>query len=203
MVPLEVRHLASHMERLERALIPESDAEETYVKGRYPCIPLGSYYFVFLCDSAKKLYQHLYNPGPFARPSFLDVGCGIGAKVSLAMSLEFRAYGIEINKSYMEVAERLLISRYIWHGDAREYNKYKEMDIIYFYCPMVDRNLQLELEAAVYKGARDGAILIQCMKMNHDKRKEPLLFKIKGDIYLKSKNAELIGKARKFFEEEE
>lgn len=200
------RALFRHIHRLEEALIPRVSEKATYREGRYPCIHMGPDSFIKMVTRAKSLFDNLYNlryDSPFP-PKFLDVGCGIGARISLAQVLGFEGYGLEINPTYYKVAiHRLRLPKNrIFNVDARAFDNYKMFNIIYFYCPMADHRLQLELEEAVYQGAREGAILIQCLKQNHERDKEPLLHRLSMNIYLKSSDPVLIKKAEEFFEKE-
>jgi SAM-dependent methyltransferase len=86
---------------------------------------------------------------------FLDVGCGLGSKVWIAQELGFDAYGIEINKQYAEIAEEFVGPHRIICQDGVLYPDYDQYDVVYFFNPMPTS----ELEAAILKGAKQGAII--------------------------------------------
>ena len=94
---------------------------------------------------------------------FLDVGCGLGNKVFLARELGFDAYGIEVNKAYVEFAREFVGSNRIFCQDGITYPDYKTYDVIYFYNPMPAR----ELESAIINGARSGAVIYHAIGLQN------------------------------------
>ena len=128
------------------------------------CIALG---LLLANDSSKKL-------------KFIDVGCGIGTKLMLAADISYNivSHGIEINAQYVAKAKKLMEcynkkklcgdnvridSENIILGDARKHD-FSPYDILYFYCPMLDTAKQVELEAQLYKTAKEGALILANLK---------------------------------------
>lgn len=103
------------------------------------------------------------------KPKFIDVGCGIGSKVLVALSVGCNAYGVEYDPEYVEKARRLLevgtylsserAEKRIIHDDAMNLD-YSEYDIIYFYCPFADHEKERELEQHLVSTARPGALIL-------------------------------------------
>jgi SAM-dependent methyltransferase len=105
---------------------------------------------------------------------FIDVGCGIGTKVLAAQSLSdydygtVHAYGIEKEARYVGVARGLLSAAFdgeekakerIILGNALRYD-YGSFDIIYFYRPLCNPELQLKLEERILSTSKKGTIIL-------------------------------------------
>lgn len=142
--------------------------EKAHKKGRYEFIPLNVDHFIRLVSAAKKISQ-LVNPKAWKGDcawertcKFLEVGCGIGAKLLIARQL-FDAYGLEVQKSYVDKArmvngkgnENLIIRK-----DALKFNDYGDYDIIYFWCPFRDHEKEVELERRIYEQASENTVII-------------------------------------------
>ena len=101
---------------------------------------------------------------------FIDVGCGIGGKVKLAYDVfgyhDLRITGIEYAPHYVEIAQQLCQSKKnpkygptIIQGDARKHD-YSTYHIVYFYCPMMDHDGEVELEKQIFSTIRKNTIVI-------------------------------------------
>lgn len=144
--------------------------DEKAKRGEYPCIFLRHHHFVELMTAT---YNEI---GYLGQYSFVDAGCGLGHKLLLSHLLGFRQItGIEIEKDYIEEAEKLLTifnisishpKRHLYGGEITLVNKdilevdYSMFDVIYFYEPLCDEQKEREFETQVVKTARDGAIII-------------------------------------------
>ncbi len=96
---------------------------------------------------------------------FLDVGCGSGSKLLAAATLFDRADGLELDRVYVEQAQNLL--RHARHdrarvmqGDALSFDGYGDYDVIYFYEPIRNTELQVQLDRRIFATARKGTILV-------------------------------------------
>lgn len=161
---------------LERALTNDSEefARKKHVKGQYQYIPFEVDRFIEQVAAVRELlgYKETF--------SFIDIGCGIGSKVVLASALSFRAHGIEITRRYVTIARKVVANGnmgcvyaynandpQIIQGNAFKHD-YKPYDVIYFYCPMVDREKQRVLEEHIVKTAKSGAYIIANCRQNHE-----------------------------------
>lgn len=155
------RIISNLEDTIARMIIPAAEKERKKRDGEYEYIPLGLEAFQTQITVAHGLLADTANA------SFIDVGCGIGTKVALARLKFPRAYGIEITPEYAEVARRLLSrfntlsdkDEYIICGNALEHS-YKPYDVIYFYCPFMQPDLQIKLEQHLVKTAKKGAIFL-------------------------------------------
>lgn len=93
---------------------------------------------------------------------FLDVGCGLGSKVGIALSLGFDAYGIEINPYYAAIASEHVGTNRILCTDAVGFCNYANFDVIYFYNPMVSD----DIEQAIMANAKMGTIVYHAITLH-------------------------------------
>jgi SAM-dependent methyltransferase len=174
----QVAALASAYEVLERAiarpLTPPTKHKACYAAGRYPFIPLSPDWFMAQLREAKRI-------APDAA-TFIDVGCGIGSKVVLASCIGFRAAGIEIDRDYVKAAKDMLAMGWgggrVFQGDALKHD-YAEYDVVYFYCPMNDHELERQLEQRILETTKPGALILANLKMT-DWRGNKLVKSIQG-----------------------
>lgn len=151
----------------------EKRTREVKSDGGYKCIHLPINSFIsMLCDVIR---HHGWTLRQIERLKFLDVGCGVGQKVFLAQMLGFQSYGLELRKELIEEGNSLFQTvcgnRQYWgqkdeslnafiQGNALEFDRYGDFDIIYFYCPLFNRKMQQTLEERIAKTAKAGTIVI-------------------------------------------
>lgn len=88
---------------------------------------------------------------------FLDVGCGPGTKIRLAQRLfGLLGEGIEIDQKMAAVAS---VYTEVTLGDALDYKRYGDHEIIWLYRPFRDPDLEAELEQRIMEQMKPGAIL--------------------------------------------
>jgi len=110
---------------------------------------------------------HVYALGGNDRLKFVDVGCGNGFIPLLAQQMGFDAYGIEYNEEYVDYAIEMFGFKKksdwghltIQHANALRCN-YKKYDVVYYFCPIANNELQSKLEARIEKTMKPGAFLI-------------------------------------------
>lgn len=147
-----------------------NERNESIVKtdGGYKCIHLPPNVFMQDLQGALNFLKASNNDDRF-KLKFLDVGCGIGEKIYLASLFGVKSFGLELRKELIAEGKRLFKSMgYGWHfetcnqfiqANALKYN-YKDFDILYFYCPLFDGNLQVRLENQIAKTAKSGALVL-------------------------------------------
>lgn len=121
---------------------------------------------------------------------FLDVGCGGGVKVVTARQVFAETDGLEFDPGYARVARRLIKRERIGDvkiisGDALEFQRFAEYDVIYFYKPMQDQEKLLELERRIAGQAPDGTILIAPYFEFLHRASELNCGRIDGNIFVK------------------
>lgn len=121
-------------------------------------------------SSTDEFYNYMVKVGSlvtFHRPTFLDVGCGIGHKILLAYSMDYDAYGLEIVNGYIEEGRKLLqlfdvdkVRQRFIGGDALEYNDYNRFRVLFCSQLFVDAELQKQLQDRIVSQVRPGAAII-------------------------------------------
>ena len=89
---------------------------------------------------------------------FIDVGCGIGIKLSFMHHLGWDVTGIDHHQPYLEAAQELIPEATLIHADLREVQSY-DYDLVYMYHPAIKDDLELELEHHVVERMKSGNIL--------------------------------------------
>lgn len=132
---------------------------------------------------------------------FIDVGCGVGTKVHLA-SMYFDSYGIELHKPYVKAARKLnrpkkffKYGRYevqdktqrIFEQDALTFD-YSTYDVIYFFRPMNDDDMQKRLERRIYRQAKPGAIIVPIFRIGEVPQNVRHIRTPSKEIYVKTRN---------------
>ncbi|RLI53636.1 MAG: hypothetical protein DRO87_11335 [Candidatus Thorarchaeota archaeon] len=140
----------------------------------YPFIPHDPIDLVRIFTNVER---HLYDGGIKHDPRFLDAGCGIGNVMVLAHAVGFEVSGIDINPDLIELAHHMFAHSHDYSLDICDilsYNKYNMYDIIYYFCPIQDVELEKEFEKKVEKDAKKGAIIIAALKRDRTIYDNPL-----------------------------
>lgn len=103
--------------------------------------------------------RHL-NMATLPPPTLLDVGCGIGNVMLLAEQLGFDVYGIEKDPHPYGIACRLFDRQRVRDADIWSYENYQSFQVIYYFRPFADRELQLRFERMIEERLQPGGILI-------------------------------------------
>lgn len=198
----QVKALINLVNNLEILLYEPLYEKEYYESGHWDYVVYDHKRFLDHMRVISNLTNHNKNK------KFIDVGCGIGTKVLLA-SKYFTSYGVELSKKYFKVAKQLnhpkqfnVFGRYkllektnnIINDDALNID-YSEYDIIYFFRPIRDLELQIKLEKKIFEEAKEGTFIIPIYAQSHFPNYiKPLVNKT---IFMKSSDKELIHKFRK------
>jgi SAM-dependent methyltransferase len=140
----ESMKLTTRLEREWTGKIQDTD------KSRCPWMPFPMHAYISMLDEA-----FLAAPGN----RFLDIGCGVGTKMIRARDqYGMDVTGIEIVPEYAAEAGRHGLDVRI--GDAADYGGYGDHDLIWFYRPFRDPDLQAALEKLVWDGMAAGAVVM-------------------------------------------
>ena len=93
-------------------------------------------------------------------PKFLDCGAGLSFVTTLAGGLGFDATGVEWNDGYVSLAKGLFPSTKIIRGDVLTFDGYGDYDVIYYYGPFSDEDIQRSFEEKVEAEAKVAAVII-------------------------------------------
>lgn len=122
---------------------------------------------------------HAYDPLPFwdflagvqqaseltEGRTFLDVGCGIGTKLSMMHALGWAVAGVDHHLPYVEAARELVPEATVEHGSILEQAAF-EADLVYMYRPARPLDLEIEVERYVLDRVRPGTVCF--FPLRHD-----------------------------------
>ena len=98
------------------------------------------------------------------KQKFLDCGCGIGNVMLTYMRImeigDENIYGIDHNQEALIIANSAFGFTNLIHQDLFKFEKYDEFDVIYFYQPFHNYNLQWEFEDHVISKVKPGTVII-------------------------------------------
>ncbi len=146
---------------LHLLLVPGQQSDAARDAGAYPDIGLHNSAFVALLMATRRLQLARRAD----RTRFLDVGCGIGIKVLSACRFFDEAAGVELDPGYAAAARQVLDgaglgSAQVFEGNALTFSDYADYEVVYFFKPLRDPELLLELEQRIVASVRPGTVLI-------------------------------------------
>jgi SAM-dependent methyltransferase len=107
---------------------------------------------------------------PARSPRLLECGSGFGFVAALARELGFTVTGVEIDPSYVEMSRRLFPSVRVEEADLCAFDRYGDFDVIYYYGPFADDEVQARFERRVEEALRPGGIVLAARKVTDDWR---------------------------------
>lgn len=137
----------------------------------YNCIFLSAEDFKDALSTAINYFREEKGIDIASYLKFVDVGCGLGHKLLLARSYGLSTSGIEIRKPYAKKC-RSLMKQFLGYfaknikvvnTDAMKFDGYGDFDIVYFYCPIRNHEVELQLEEKIASEVKVGAVVIGFM----------------------------------------
>jgi SAM-dependent methyltransferase len=132
----------------------------------YACIHLPVIEFVNHYDTWREGGWYIGRDWMVKNPpklKFLDVGCGVGQKVWMFSKLandHWESHGLEYDSEMVSLASGLVGEKCsIFQGDGIKWDNYGDYDLIYFYCPLNEREGQMMLEERIMRKAKVGAVV--------------------------------------------
>jgi SAM-dependent methyltransferase len=107
---------------------------------------------------------------PAKRPRFLECGSGFGFIAALARELGFTVTGLEIERRSIKMSRRLFPSVRIEETDLLSFTGYGAFDVVYYYGPFADDNIQTGFERRIEEAIRPGGIILARRKVTFDFR---------------------------------
>ena len=164
-------------------------------EGSYPFIPI----------STQRTYRDFQDLAAYLRTEkrwsghrakgrytkFLDAGCGAGNVMMLARAhqLTNQVHGLEYYEHTLQMA-RTFVGHHKTYGprngcfveqaDILTFRRYNQFDIVYFYCPFSNGDLQERFEERLEDKMRVGAILVPRLKKSRAIEKDSRFERIKG-----------------------
>jgi hypothetical protein len=100
------------------------------------------------------------------KPKLLEIGSGVGIVASIAKELGFDVKGIEYSPEYIQMSRKIFPLTSVSKGDALTHDAYGSYDVIYYYGPFKDDDLQEQLELKIENEARRGALILANRKLS-------------------------------------
>jgi SAM-dependent methyltransferase len=145
----------------------------------YPFIPQTHTRLIHTFYALRERLRHVKgwtgNRKDFRNRKFLDAGCGTGNVLvtARACGLAAQFHGIEyFDETFKRAQEWLGVARRnsnaykVFKDDILTFNKYREYDIIYYYCPFSDGDMQRRFEEYLEDEMKVGAVLIAFLKQS-------------------------------------
>jgi hypothetical protein len=163
---IEVEHAqlpaAAHPEALAAVQTLVDRFEAPYTSG----VPKDELWFSWIplrlelfFDGVLAAREQLATDRPRSRPSFLDVGSGLGSKCALAHDLGFDSHGIERHEPYLDVCWCLFPYVHAYLEDAETFDGYGAFDLVYSYGVAASIEHQAHIHRRIAEQMRRGAIL--------------------------------------------
>lgn len=140
----------------------QHETDRPQANGRFPYIP-------FTDDSTLfTLFEILREECGMSKVKFLDVGCGTGRIVKLALNYGFPVVnGVEIHQPYIDYGNKLygFTNNELIQGNAFELSQefVRQFNVIYTYKPLCNSNYMRELHINLYNKASSGTFFVEML----------------------------------------
>lgn len=105
---------------------------------------------------------------PARSPRFLECGSGFGFVAALARELGFTVTGVGVEASYVETSRRLFPSVRVEEADLLAFDRFGQFDVVYYYGPFSDHEVQARFERRIEADLRPGGIILASRKVTRD-----------------------------------
>lgn len=99
--------------------------------------------------------------GSIKGKSFIDLGSGLGNVCAYAARRGLISHGIEINPILFNLSQQFYPEVTFYNQDILEFNKFQEFDIIFYYLPIYNQELQQSFRKKVEDNMVVGQYLVQ------------------------------------------
>ncbi|MCB2184061.1 MAG: class I SAM-dependent methyltransferase [Desulfobulbaceae bacterium] len=152
----------------------------------YPFVPMDTrQLFDQLYFTARYLKQNRPGKKNF---SFIDVGCGIGNVMLFAEQMDFDVFGFEKDPYPCEIAKKIMGEDRVREDDIWKFEGYENFDVIYYFRPFPNADMQTRFERMIEDKLTPGGILIANRKMSKKIDSDPRFTKLRQNlpVWLKS-----------------
>ena len=91
---------------------------------------------------------------------FIDAGCGLGYICEVARINELHAEGIELNPVLCDIGEEIFPDIIFHNMNVMDFNRYGEFDIIFYWLPFCNQELQLKFKTKIEDEISVGSYII-------------------------------------------
>lgn len=103
-------------------------------------------------------------------PKFLECGSGFGFVAALARELGFTVTGVEVVAKYIEHSRQFFPAVRVEEADLLTFDRFGDFDVVYYYGPFADEEVQAAFERRIEDALRPGGIVLASRKITHDWR---------------------------------
>jgi SAM-dependent methyltransferase len=146
------------LNKLEESLLTVDLDTDSMVTGFHGWISLSLNEFFAGMEIAQQ-YLIDRNKCWTTKEKFLDVGSGIGEKLALAHAMGWDVAGIELRQEYIDQSIKLWPDFPVERANAFVWDNYDQFDLVYFYRPCVEEDLQGHLTNYIISKMKPGALL--------------------------------------------
>jgi SAM-dependent methyltransferase len=107
---------------------------------------------------------------PARSPRLLECGSGLGFTAALAREVGFNVTGIEVVPEFVAMSRLLFPSVRVEEGDLTTFAGFGDHDVVYYYRPFRDDDVQARFERRVEEALRPGGIVLANRKLSYDWR---------------------------------
>ena len=119
----------------------------------------------------------------FGGMKFLDVGSGVGYICGLAERMGLIAEGIELNPKLFEISTQMFPEIKFYEMNCMDFRNYCNYDIIYYWLPIRNPELQARLKARIEDEIRIGGYIILGEEEKQDTGKDERFIGINCDKF--------------------
>lgn len=102
----------------------------------------------------------IYENDNIINKNFLDVGSGIGNICYIASLYDLKPEGIELNPVLFEISKQIYPEINFHNINILDFKKYNEYDIIYYFVPFENLDIQDELRKIILDNIKVGGYII-------------------------------------------
>ncbi len=100
--------------------------------------------------------------------TFLDIGCGIGNVLLVAEQMELDVFGFEKDEYPYKIGAKLIGEDRVTQEDIWQYDSYDTFDVIYYFRPFHQGEVQRKFELMIENQLKSGGVLIANRKMSEE-----------------------------------
>jgi len=115
----------------------------------------------------------------FKGKRFLELGSGIGCLCGIATFLGLNAEGIELNPILYEISKQIFPEVRFHNINVLDFNNYEDYDIVYYWLPFSEPNLQQILKKKIEDSISIGSYIIMTEEESQNAGKDDRFIDIK------------------------
>jgi len=110
--------------------------------------------------------------GGLSGKKFIDAGCGVGIICGIARECGLDSFGIEINPILNDASGTMFPEVKFYNVDIMNFNEYSNFDIVFYFIPFQDRDIQLKFKKKIENDINIGSYIISFDKYYDNTKSE-------------------------------